>query len=337
MTVNENEIKVSINGTYLESVLSLKILTDVRSVFSWCAMDLSYNSSDEFIFTPFAAQKVEVTYNDQVVFTGIVERLSKTTKQGHIHVSGRSKTADLAICNFTNNYTFQETTLKNIVSTICDDYGIEVVSDYDSEEFAKVNFHVGKNIFSQLSMLASKTSLNETIPLLSANANGELVIGKNIPSSSQLVYQFTEENENIYDMSVLFDIANLMYKHKRFSQTMQDLNIESLDVTNDLTNQTQRLDYAICDGASIGECTNLAKFKRALAISEACNIEIVVPRWTDKNDNILDTGSLISIKNSDCMINDTQTFLIESIEYSYGQSGFNAKMKATFEDTYKAA
>lgn len=329
-------IEVQIDGNIIQGIQSIKIETDCRKCYAWFEMDLIYVADDIDIFEPFLYPTITISYNDKIVFTGIVEALDKTTKQSIATLRGRTRTAFLVDCSFVKNYTFQNTKLNNIVSQVCADYNIDVVSsNYDSEELEKVNFHLGENIYCQLSELASLCSIDNTIPLISTNANGALVVGKNITESDSLVYEFSKEDDNIDDMRVSFDGSRRIYKYKCFSQNTKDTHIESLDIIDNDISLTEKIDYSLCSGANINECNNRAKFERAIDISNANKVEISIPTWVDKNGDVLDTGKLISIGNQECMIFGTQTFLIERIRYLYSSKRFNTELKVTPKDTYK--
>ncbi len=333
--MNTSDIEVIINNFTVNYVQSIEIVSDIRKAFDWFKMKIVYNTADKDILAPFLYSQIVIKYKSKTVFTGIVEALSKTAKQRTIVLSGRSKAAFLTDCDFTSNYTFKETKLNNIVKQICSDYGVDVkTTSYDSEEFEKVNFVIGKNIFTQLADLASLTALNSTIPLLSSNANGELVVGKNIVINNNPVATFIKD-EVYFEMRVSFDGTKRKYKYKTFAQTMKNVNIESLEVFDTQTNLTKKMQYSNCDGASINECNNRAKYERAVDISNSNNIEIAAVDWLDKYSNVFETGTLVSVKNEDCMIFNETTFLIERVRFSYGEKILNAQLKLTPKDTYK--
>ncbi|MEI0517356.1 hypothetical protein [Brachyspira murdochii] len=88
-------------------------------------------------------------------------------------------------------------------------------------------------------------------------------------------------------------------------------------------------------GKTIDELRNIASRDRAYDIMASNQIYIHYKSWLDKNNLLIDTGDIVSLRISKKLIEDSTKFIIETLKLYYSNEiGFYSMFKLTPYNTF---
>lgn len=95
------------------------------------------------------------------------------------------------------------------------------------------------------------------------------------------------------------------------------------------------IDSRYCIGKTIDELRNIASRDRAYDIMASNQIYIHYKSWLDKNNSLIDTGQIVSLKISKKLIKESKKFIIETLKLHYSDDiGFYSMFKLTPNNTF---
>ena len=324
---------VKIQNKIINEIISVVIDYDIRKCYNILTLTIPYEIEDKDLYKPFSYQSITVSFNDKILFTGIIEIIATNLSTNKVVLNAKNKTAILTRTSFMKKYVYKNLTISKITKEICSHFDISVnAPNGDSKSFDVLEFDINKNIYPQLVDVARLSNIKNYHPLISTNFDGSLSIGKNV-SNNKTVMTYHEDDMTMIDGKVVFDGSIRHNKYYRYGQ-----NLDNVDISTNISDSIIKIkseDSQICFGRSIEQCQNIAGSHRAFDISMSNDINIAVKTWLDKNDDLLEVGKNVSLKSPNCMIFELETFMIEKIKYSYDTHGETAILKLTPRDTYK--
>ena len=314
---------------------SIEVNFDIKAITSNIVIKLPYGEEYEDIYEPFKFQSVSLEYNNKTVFSGIIENWQTVINENIYILQGRCITS--VFCHeFTNikNYIYKDTTIGNILNTVSNEYNIKVKLPLgDTNKLNITYFDHNKSFAYQIQNQISRTSIKGYVPLLSTDFEGNLVFGKNLTGESEIL-DLDYSINNIYDAKINYRGDYRKSKYIRYGQNEENTNIEYTISDNEMS-RLNVIDSRYCIGKTIDELKNIASRDRAYDIMASNQIYIHYKSWLDKNNSLIDTGKIVSLKISKKLINESKKFIIETLKLHYSNDiGFFSMLKLTPNNTF---
>ena len=328
------DIKVKINNSLIENIISFDIDYDIRSCFNHCTLIMPYLIDYKKYYIPFSYNKLEIEVNSKIIFVGVVEVISTKLTTNQILLQARTATGILTNTSYMEKYVYNKMTLGAVAKSICSHFNILVKTpNGDSENFDTLEFDVNKDIYTQLKEIAKLSKIKGYTPLISANFEGNLIIGANV-NNNKIVMNYEEDDLSLVDISVVFNGINRHNKYINLGQFIGENDIKGEVLDEDIKGSREYIN--IGNAQNIAEAQNVALANKAYNISNSYEVKIALNNWEDKNNNILEVGKNVMLKSSNCLIDEAITFMIEAINFSYDKKGIRAILNLVPRDTYKA-
>lgn len=334
----QNKLVLIIANKTIEYFKSIEVNFDIKAITSNIIIELPYGEGYEDIYKPFEFQSVSLEYNNNTVFLGIIENWQTVINENTCILQGRALTS--VFCHkFTNikNYIYKDTTIGNILNTISGEYNIKVKLPLgDTDKLNTIYFNHNESFACQIQNQISRTSIKGYVPLLSCDFEGNLVFGKNIEKLTEAneVLNLDYDYNNIYDAKINYRGDLRKAKYTRYGQNEESTNIE-FTISDSEMSRLNIIDSRYSIGKTIDELRNIASRDRAYDIMASNQIYIHYKSWLDKNNSLIDTGDIVSLRISKKLIKESKKFIIETLKLYYSDDiGFYSMFKLTPDNTF---
>lgn len=276
---------------------------------------------------------VGVFINDEQIISGYVDDVSPSyDKQSHsLHVSGRSKLADLIDCSMVGKQFPIGQSLKDIASTLCQYFGIEVSVDSSASSVASESFKsiqmldLGQSLWDFLEELARLKAVflmsDKKGNLLitrsgSAQAEVSLELGKNILSASG-----NFSHRGVYS---LYTVTGQQANDPQKNQDGKD-NTQPIGRVSNTNIRFRPLTISSDNQADTDACKTRAKWQKNVNESRAKSITYTVPGWRQTPDGDLWAPNLLVAVKDDWM-GWNESFLISETRFLLDENGSRTEL-----------
>lgn len=325
--MKNNEVKLVIDngkGQYaIAGWTQLSITRGIERIPNSFNLQMSEKVPDLDYVEVIPGDKCTVFIGEDVVVTGYIDRFTNTVNanQHIIQVTGRGKCSDLVDCSAVwKGMQFKNMTALNIAQSLCEDFGIKVASEVDTEVISVQNINLGETPAAVLDRVCRVAQVlyyeDENGDLiLSRERNdevlGSLVEGVNIESAA-----YTKGTDQLYsDYIVVIPSAPLTR-----DQTSSD-NIGYYTVKDRKINRFRPL-YIIPEdgdaGFKVAEKRAMWEQNRRYARSNV--LSLTVSSWRNVEDKLYKPNTQVQINIPSLKVI-MQTWLIGEVTYRKDEMG----------------
>lgn len=233
-------------------------------------------STGQKLELPFKlGQECFIKIDGKKKFTGFIETLDFEIDEDNAEfkISGRSKTCDLVDCSIDlDNYEFTSITLLKLVTTICGQFGINVINKMNSNPIvSKWNIYPGETAWQCLERLSRKFGI-----LFYCNELGELVVGKETPLESDI---------DLSEIMAPKKIKGKSSQVERFSNYkvigQARTQAEAIATVSDSTIMRKRTKIILAESASTSaDCKTRALWEKQISAQRSADLSILIDEWT---------------------------------------------------------
>lgn len=262
-----------------------------------------------------------VRIDGQVVITGYVDIVNLALDAGNhtIQIVGRDKTADLIDCSvIVGTGQYKNLELSQIVTRICQPFGIDVSSEVDTGEIFKTfNIEQGSTAYECIQKLCNARQC-----LAISDGEGGVLItraGSKTSDSSVIEGSNMLRGTVSYDNSLRFD----QYIVKGQQQGSDELSVNSIAGNQARVTDNGVVRYRplviIADGqASAQDCADRASWERSTRKGRSRRFAVTVIGWTQENGSLWELNTLVFLNSTSLGVYDQ--LLIAGITYSLDDS-----------------
>ena len=329
-------IKLIINNKEIAAFNSIELNYDIKSISNSVIINMPYGETLKEIFTPFIYQKCKVYFNDIIIIEGTIENWQSLTNRDSYIFKGR--TLSSCFCNDNikmNDYIFKETTIGQVLNTVCFQYNLKTKQQAgDTKKLSYMEFIHNESFFNQIMRQISRTSIKSFVPLINVNFNSEIELGKNIASINTKPILILND-DNVFDAKI--DLRGDVRKSEyiRYGQNIENISISHTIKDSDINKYLNKTDVKYCIGETIEELINIASRDRAYDRMMSSQIFINYKSWLDDNNNILDTGKIVSLELPKKFLLEKKRYIIEVLNLVYtSKHGYFSIIKLCPENTF---
>lgn len=321
---NDNDVTVKIQGQKFAFFSSFSLTQEIDS-FDTFNFNAPFNP-DELIyreaFRPFSYKPCEVYYGSDLLFNGtlLAPASASTPEINPLSISGYPKCGVLNDCTLSiSKYPmeFNDQDLQQITDSIISDYGIS--SDFQSSagnKFKKVALDPSKDVLRFIIELAAQRGL-----LVSNNSNGDLLFWQ---TRNEAITATLEEGETPFISCVPNFNPQQFYSHVTgIMPAKQGISSEKHTVENNfLINKgiTRHYNFTLSDVAK-QDLQNSVKIKAGKMFADAMQWTLTVWGHRNKDGNLYEKNTFISVKAPRAMIYQDTKFLIKSLTMTRDENG----------------
>jgi len=310
------KLVVTIGDNEYTEFQSLSITKNVESIAG--SFNISFAGVDPEIEIE---SEVEITYNDENVFSGFVEVIdSELTESGvNYKYSGRSNCGQLVGTSIEKAVEFKNKKADFIINQVLAPFDIKAVFDADAgDKIKKFSVEPSEDPASVIKKLVNMRKL------LAYDDAGELLIAKSgdersgaTLSSGRYLAKKTTNVTNVYSNYTVIGNSN---------------KIKAEALNNNINRYRPKI---IVSSNKIDQATaqNRAEWQKQKDEGKKTTISVSGQGWLDDQGNILRINSIVSLDFLE--INLAGNYLIQNITYNYSNSGTQIDMSLVNEDTYK--
>ena len=342
-------ISLEINGQRYINFLSAQVNLSIEDLCNTFSFSTSPEGSKQIPVR--IKDECSVYVDGELVTTGYVEKItgSGDSSSHIISISGRDKTSDIVdsrinvLDDLNGDLTLKEVA-ERVISHI--ESSLDVKDLTDGAKFNAVDMGIapepGENCFDFLEKLAKRQSA-----LLTSDSSGNLVLYKYSPESvnSPLVNRVNDSgSNNIISYNFKFDNSKRYFfyavKSNRslsslFFSVKQNANL-SVDVQGDVIDKDiQNGRQYVVTGENAGTTSQQverAEWERDIRASRSRTYSCVVPGFRNQEGGIWQTNMLVKVVDEHADISDS--LLVNSVQFSYGQQGALTSLGLVNKDSY---
>ena len=294
-----DEIRLIVNGKTFKNwsgVTITQALDQAADAFSVEAPFDPERAELRQAFRPFGYQPVQVYLDDDLVLTGIIDKVEPKLSSDNrtLTVSGRSLAGKIIDCSIDGPLEYNFKFLADLAIHLCSPFGITVQWPNNRPiEGARATY--GQTVYELLNSLAAPANL-----FLHSNPDGELVIfwGRellNIASSASLV----EGESPLLSVTASFDNSQRFSKYKAATQYGGESNIEG--IANDSGVPINR-PHLVIVGDADADPGQTASRQRTKAIASAVAVSASITGWRNSNGQLWKKGQAVTLKAPSVML-----------------------------------
>lgn len=334
---NPSEVAILINGVRFRFWNSVSISRSIDNIDT-VTVNAPFESSEPTYrdnFKPLTYESIDVTVGDQPFFTGVKLGVTPTVsdRSKEVVVSGYSKAGVIGDCTAPEGIyplEFQNQKIEEIAQTLCDPFGVEVVTSGDTGSvFSRVRLQLDGNILPFLAGLAKQRNL-----IISSNEEGQLLISALVAETVPVASLKQGESPlmsvvpNISPQNYYSHITGILPKKIGGSNT-------KFTVRNPFMDGVVRpYSYYVSDTKD-ADLERAVNSKMGRMFADAINYTIVVSTWFDPDGNLWKPGKLIELEAPEAMIYAPYKFEIKSIEYQKDKKTETATISLVLPGSYR--
>jgi len=292
----------------------------------------------EYPFTPFGYEKVELFLGTELVITGrlYVPDISFNTNDYSATLEGASYAADIVDSKLYPPLEYNFTSLSDLAEKITSQTGMKIEFEADSgnEFFDRACCENDETIFSFLQKLASQRALLVT----STNKGNLQFVRANINGSP--LCTLGDEKNPITSIRAKFNGRNRFHSYKATSHTpircqcntrkrkkktyVTKTEYKSLIILDPEIPESRQTSKD-CDDVTVGNAELSARYAQRKAYADSLTIQIPVNSWYVPGKDILwSENQLVTVQSPAIFLKNGYDLLIRSVEYVYSNSGCTA-------------
>jgi len=348
-----DQTTIILNGTRIEQFSDESILLTIDNVGN------GFNFNSPFfpgikeyrdLFRPFKYQDVQLYIGENLVLTGIVEKVapSVTDISNSVNVQGRSKTGSLVDCTFEKDDTmeFKGAALDEIANTVVSKFGLETsFPDGAGAIFEKAGpGSPTETVFNFLQNLSRQRSL-----LMSQTPDGKLLFRRAKTSSGVPVAELIEGHQGIIISTATYDGTKRFSKYDifgqeagkndNFAQLLASISKKPVDVPagQDITDPSI---FAIrpksiqANDTNQGNIEDAATWALTSDIAASINIPIGYEGWLRPDGELWAENELVLVQAPSLMIYKPYVMLIKSVNFSSRPDSKSVEIGLTIPEAY---
>lgn len=320
-----------------ENYITLKIDDKKFEFFSEITLEFPIDSFDTFNFVapfdpdiavyresfrPFSYKKCEIFYGSNLILTGVLlaPQSESSPNVNPLTISGYAKCGILndvmlSISKYPVECNNQD--LEKITNILINDYGISATfQESAGNVFKKVALEPESNILSFLINLAQQRGL-----LITNDINGDLLFLKS--NVSNIVATFQEGEPPFISCTPNFNPSELYSHITGIMNAKSGRSSQKYTITNKYLIQrgiTRHYNFIISD-AEKSDLQTAVKNKASRMFGEACAYTLTVHGHRDRNGNLYQKNTLISVMAPRAMIYKDTKFLIKKVTMTRSSEG----------------
>jgi len=310
---NPNKISLYIDGKIYSGWKSLNVTRSMEAISGSFTIAMVNKLTDKNgnILAVNAGDKCVLYLGNDAVITGYIDDVDKshdaTTRT--FTVSGRDKTMDLIDCTPPEPKQFTNKTLSEIAKSICEAFGISVVTEGDVGG-AIPNFRLDPT--AQISGQLEEKARSKNI-IINSNTKGELVFAK---VSKEKIEEKLINGQNILSASFKDSFKDRFSKYTTLGQSIKG---SSKGVAKDEKIKRFRPMAFSPETTSDGvTAKKRAQWEAIIRAGRSSELSIKVQGWRRKNGNLWEVNRLVDVEDSWLEIK--ETFLITQIIFTLDDS-----------------
>jgi len=330
-----NNVTIIIDGQQIEQFFNESVLLSIDQVGAGFSLSCPFfPETQEYrdIFKPFQYQGFELSINDELKITGVVENivpaLTDTTKI--VTIQGRSKTGVIVDCTFTKEEQkeFKQATLQEIADIVVLPHSLET----EFPDGAGAIFEQAapdspmSNKFDFLQNLARQRKL-----LMSQTPGGKLLFRKAKTTGSP-VAELVEGQQGLILSDAEYDSTVRFSSYEGYGQEygktdnyakLEDSNINVVRTTAIQANDTNQ-----------GNIEDAVKWAIGADMAASFSIPLGFESWTRPDGQLWAENELITLKAPSLMIYEPKTLLIKSVRFNGGDTQKTVDFELTIPEAY---
>jgi prophage tail gpP-like protein len=243
-----------------------------------------------------------------------------------IRLEGWSLTADLIDSTIRPPYERNKVSLKARAEEACS--GIGVAVDWqagDDPPFDRVTAQEGQSILEHLGSLAVQRGVQ-----ISCTAQGKLLFHR--AESSEPVDCFVEGYPPLTEGKATFDGRARFASYTARGQSPGKH--AATATANDPAVPSHRMLSFSADESAGSDMQKAANWQRSKALGESMTLEIPVSSWYDRNGNLWESGTMISVISESLFLPSGFDFLVTKVEFDLAEEGANGILTLTPPQVY---
>ena len=309
---NPNKISLYIDGKVYSGWKSLNVTRSMEAICGSFAVAMVNNfvqNGEKFPIN--AGDKCVLYLGNDAVITGYIDDVDKShdATSRSFTVSGRDKTMDLVDCTPPEPKQFTNKTLSDIAKSICEAFGISVVTEGDVGG-AIPNFRLDPT--AQIAGQLEEKARSKNI-IINSNTKGELVFAK---ISTEKIEEKLINGQNILSASFKDSFKDRFSKYTTLGQSIKG---SSKGVAKDEKIKRFRPMAFSPETTSDGvTAKKRAQWEAIIRAGRSSELSIKLQGWRRKNGNLWEVNRLVDVEDSWLEIK--ETFLITQINFTLDDS-----------------
>jgi len=311
LTLKINDIEIP--------VLSANVLRTMDTVSDgWTAEIPWVPGEDPAIdraLSPFSYPTAAVYLGNELIINGVLYTIepSLSVSGQTMGLEGYSFTADIIDSMVLPPYEVNNVTLENRAKDLIQAIGIDVVFETDSGgPFDRITAKPTDTIYKHLVSLATQRGF-----LMSSTAAGDLLFLKAAIGGNS-VGTLAEKEIQVSEWSARYD-GRKRFNTYRATQSSPKTPGTTAIVTDDRVPRSRFMTIRVNDLVT-GAVKRAAEWRRSKQLAAAMTFTIPVTGWYAPNGRLWTPNTLVSVISETMFIPDGFTFLIKSVEYTYGET-----------------
>lgn len=275
------------------------------------------------------------------IITGFIEKVDADISfdSHNIKVSGRTKTADLIDCNYTeSNKSFSKKSILTLARTLLEPFNINVSAGAGADVSQIFQFTVNSSdsIFKSLNQKANDLGL-----LLLTDSNGNLLITN---SGNTKCKDSLEYGKSILSAEVSFDYTDRFSDYIVQAQTLPkeqkgawatNINIQATSKDISIVRNRPKV-IKVSSPLTRTTAQEYANWEALVRAAQSQTITIQVQGFRDGSGAVWDINKLIDVKIPPLYINPITELLITGVDFSLSENGTITKLTLKRKDAYIA-
>lgn len=313
--INESEVALLIDNVrfrFWDSVRIIRTIDAIDMVEFGAPNDVKFKD----ILKPFSYKTVAITINEDVMFTGNMVALSPVleNKRKIVSVSCYSTPGVLNDCTAPASMyplEFNETKLENIVTKLCEPFGVNVIVEADTGAvFDRATIDPGERIYSFITKLAQQRNI-----IITNDIDGNLLLLRSISAGSPVVEMeqgtspilsitphFNEQNyyshiTGIEPVLVGFEGSQFTVKNSRLKGVVRPLTFNAPDTEN-------------------ADLKTAVESKTGRMFGNMVSYNLKVNTWRDPSGKLWEPNTTLKLYAPDVFVYNYYEFIIRSVEFN---------------------
>lgn len=299
-------------------VLAASVLRTMDTVTDGWAATLQWvpgkDPAIDAVIFPFAYPEAAVYLGGELVINGVLYDVETSLVSGsgqQAAIRGYSFTADIVDSIVFPPYEVNKVTLEQRAVDLLSPIGITAIFEKDfGGTFDRITAKPTETIFRHLVSLATQRGF-----LLSSTANGDLLF-VDVNTTGASVGSLSENDVGVSEWRARFDGRKRFNTYKAIGQSPKSNSITAT-VTDEKVPRSRFLTIKTED-TTAGNVRKAAEWRRSKQLAEALSISLPVSSWYAPNGDLWTPNTLVTVVSETMFIPKGFTFLIKSVEYSYG-------------------